>query len=62
MLSPISFTSILSKPLVLPKDIYNISLYYLEQSLVSVSPLAYKKIANHIQPVATTLPEDFQII
>jgi len=62
MLSPISFTSIPFEPLVLPKDIYEISLCYLEQSLDSVSALAYKKTANQIKPVATTLPEDFQII
>jgi len=62
MLSPISFTSIPFEPLILPKDIYEISLCYLEQSLDSVSSLAYKKTANQIKPVATTLPEDFQII
>jgi len=62
MLSPILFTFIPFEPLVLPKDIYEISLCYLEQSLDSVSSLAYKKMANRIKPVATTLPEDFQII
>ena len=62
MLSPISFTSIPFEPLVLPKDIYEISLCYLEQSLDSVSSLAYKKTANQIKPVAMTLPEDFWII
>jgi len=62
MLFPISFTSIPFEPLVLPKDIYEISLCYLEQSLDSVSLLAYKKIANRIKPVAMILPEDFWII
>jgi len=59
MLSPISFISIPFEPLVLPKDIYEIFLYYLEQPLVLVSSLVYKKTANHIKPVATTLLEDF---
>jgi len=62
MLSPILFTSIPFEPIVLPKDIYEISLYYLEQSLDLVSALAYKKTANRIKLVTTTLPEDFQII
>ena len=62
MLSPILFTFIPFEPLVLPKDIYEISLCYLEQSLDLVSSLAYKKTANRIKPVATTLPEDFRII
>jgi len=62
MLSLISFTSIPFEPLVLPKDIYEISLCYLKQSLDSIFALAYKKTANWIKPVATTLPEDFWII
>jgi len=59
MLSLILFTSIPFEPLVLPKDIYEIFLYYLKQPLVLVSLLVYKKTANHIKPVATTLPENF---
>jgi len=62
MLSLILLTSIPFEPFVLPKDIYKISLCYLKQSLDSVSLLAYKKTANQIKPVATTLPEDLRII
>jgi len=62
MLSPIVFIFIPFEPLVLSKDIYEISLCYLKQSLDLVSLLAYKKMANRIKPVATTLPEDFWII
>jgi len=62
MLSPISFTSIPFELLVLPKDIYEISLCYLKQSLDLVSSLAYKKTANQIKPVVTILPKDFWII
>ena len=62
MLSPIAFTSALFEPLIHPKEIYEISI----QSLVSfsnqVSSFTYKKVAHQIKPVATTLPEDFQIV
>jgi len=62
MLSPVLFTSIPFEPLVLPKDIYEISLCYLDQFLDTVLSLAYKKVANRVKSVATILPEDFWII
>ena len=62
MLSPIAFTSIPFEPLTYPKEIYEISIQNLALCLDQVLLYAYKKVAHQVKPVATTLPEDFQII
>jgi hypothetical protein len=47
-----------------PQEIYEVSLSNLQEDVKSRIPamLAYKKVANHIKPVATTLPEKFHIV
>jgi flagellar basal body P-ring protein FlgI len=47
-------------------DAYKISLneedYSCLETAETVSSLAYKKVANKIKPVATTLPEEYRIV
>jgi len=62
MLSPIAFTLAPFEPLTHPKEIYKISIQSLASFSDQASSFAYKKVTHQVKPVATTLPEDFQIV
>lgn len=64
MISPIVFTTSRFDPIHKPQEIYEISLpaIQLHNEQVQGASYGYKKVANRVRPVATTLPEDFRIV
>ncbi|KAJ3571155.1 hypothetical protein NP233_g3930 [Leucocoprinus birnbaumii] len=67
MISPLSYTTADFEPIHCPQEIYEISLFELNNlnhhsAISDHSNFAYKKVANRIKPVATTLPEQFRIV
>jgi hypothetical protein len=64
MISPLAFTTTHFNHIHKPQEIYEISLPALANHVhhLEASTLAYKKVANRIKPVATTLPENFRIV
>lgn len=64
MISPLAFTSAPFQPINKPQEIYEIQLEELANHIQAnkVSNFAYKKVANRIKPVSTTLPENFRIV
>lgn len=59
--SPHAFTYSTLYPIRNPQEVYKININELLNTTETQS-FAYKKVANHIKPVATTLPEDFRIV
>lgn len=55
-------TPILYCPIAPSLSTYTPSMPHLWSPLPSTLALAYKKVANKVRPVATTLPEDFRIV
>lgn len=64
MIAPLAFTTTSFNSINKLQEIYEINLPELEHHVQSseVSIYAYKKVANHIKPITTTLPENFQIV
>lgn len=64
MLSPLAFTTTQFEPIHKPREIYEILITDSDSDLNphEAANFAYKKVANRIKPVATTLPENFRIV
>jgi hypothetical protein len=64
MISPLAYTRTTFEPINQPQEIYEIDLPQLNYHVnhLEVSAFKYKKVANRIKPVATTLPEKFRIV
>ncbi|KAF5355069.1 hypothetical protein D9756_005757 [Leucocoprinus leucothites] len=64
MISPLAYTTTAFAPIHKPQSIYEICLSEINrnESELEISSLAYKKVANRIKPVSTTLPENYRIV
>lgn len=62
MISPLTVTTEPFEPIHKLQDIYEIDLTKLASYAINASTFKYKKVANRIKPVTTTLPEDFRIV
>jgi hypothetical protein len=64
MISPIAFTTATFEPINEPQEIYEVDLPQLSHHtrLPEAAMYKYKKVANRIKPVATTLLEKFRIV
>lgn len=64
MISPLAYTTNSFPPIHKPQEIYEICLQQVSQHInnTEASNYAYKKVANRVKPVATTLPEKFRIV
>lgn len=64
MIAPLAYTNTPFESINKPQEIYEINLAELahHNNNIQASNYKYKKVANRIKPVATTLPEQFRIV